>query len=414
MSPMSAVTLRSILYPNNFKKWIVVPEDFPQDIWCDILGKSVQIKRQRDYADRPELHFFAPFPFFKIDEGDDEITKSSISIDVCNLQLNTYLYPPRIDVHQKDHDFEMTVMVGDKDFAYRTLGKFYPETNLRKSLAIFERQHRRWDMERYDQSILTTAQNDQVTLHLKLMGFSLEHVIKLDSYSEYKKIQDTTTHAFKDFYQQKWWEWKRDEATVNFRFDTDDNFLEGNVILNFSHPNLWPHMQKLIEKVYGIKNCRGLYEGWLPLEIIDTACDLTSYIIMAFHPTRFPKDDEPLIKMLRYDPVGGQFSRRPDFDSDFKPFNTGWKTEIHSESVKAYLQLENEFSTLVNKHLVALSESEFKRAAEIFQKIQEMRKGKKIECQICFLQNSIYQTQKQNGSIYNNLNVCKYCASLFK
>jgi len=368
---MSAVTLRSILYPNNFKKWIVVPEDFPQDIWCDILGKSVQIKRQRDHADRPELHFFVPFTFFEIDD-DNEITKSSISIDVCNLQLNTYLYPPQIDVHKKDHDFDCTLMVGNKEFAYPIFTVFKYAENSRVQPQLFQRNNRYDIYERYDQSILTTAKNDQVTLHLKMMGFSLGHVIKLGSYSEYKKIQDTTTHAFEDFYKQKWWEWKRDEATVTFHFDTNDNFLDAGLSLNFSHPNLWPHMQKLIEKVYGIKNCRGFYEGWLPLEIIDTACDLTSYIIMAFHPTLFPKDDEPLIKMLRYDPVGGQFWRRPDFDSDFKPFNTewGWKTEIHSESVKTYLELENEFNTLVNKHLVALSESEFKRAAEIFQQIK--------------------------------------------
>jgi hypothetical protein len=402
-------SIRNVLYPGPIKKWIALPRNFPRTQVCQVLGKKIYIQKTMK-RDNPILSFTHTFRYYPTYLDDEEDDKSEASVlEVCRLELGSYLYGPDFLSDAKEHAFGAVVYVNGakhRGFELRRAGAG-SEFRIPQLLDNHDQM--------YDQSFL----NDDsfITIALDWHGWEMEGgPIAVGTVRNLREYQQNNPPAYfaNQIYDPRWVVRQSSGLRVDYAFEEEDGFLSLDVYIDTYDPVLWPRFQQLVRRVWHVDQCRGLVNGWLPIEFAEQMCELTSYIVMAFHPTLYPSGTEPVVSILQVD-RNGEIMCRKTFDGPLqKPLIGGcaqWRTETHSESVKAYLALEEELHALTDHSLVNIDDAQFARVEEILRLIRDMRSQKLLACQICFVQEAAFKTE---GADFGDLHVCRLCSSIFQ
>lgn len=403
--------LHDVLYPSNFKRWIAIPHTFPQEIQCQLRKKYIILIR-KDYSDQnvPILNFYWYLNY--MEQDDDDIMKRTWKVKICNLVLNTYLSGPFFVENKIHPEMKIDLIVGGKLFQTKpfVVGK------KQSAYQIFQRNYRKDVDDRYDQGVLHTT-DGKINAKLTFSGFDIEYLFDLGSVSILKQFQkENTPSYYKPFTEEPRWIWKKDQVEIDFTFE-NDGFLNANLFIDLYHPNIWTQVQKTLQKTFPTMSNSsppsGLFMSWLPIELANEICDMTSAVVMNFYPLMFPNPDEqPLKRLVWVENVDTLYSKESfDFDLIRESFPE-WKTESYSQSVVDYVNLETELQSLLDKHIVGLSEEEFARFETIVLQIKRLRKqGKDIQCQICFVAKPVFKTDA--NPYFNGIGVCKNCSKFF-
>lgn len=402
--------LEKLLYPRGVRQWFGIPLTFPdgtRQAYVKIEGRIFSVFIE----DKPSGRTMTFYAKFTVREEDDY--EIGYFLPLVNINHERY-----IDVISPEKIFSRDmedVMVEAKLSLRPKLAVFLNGVYKYSVTPSFNYETRKLsvgsltNVRDYD-SDKNVFENETDVLSLKFELFEQIHPTAVFSISK-KEIrayyQDKNLHLpHKNVYSPE--ELKialPGNSTMTVSYLPEYDLFDFGVTLTIPDA-YWKGIQKIYEQVFSIPETKGIVENWVPIELYNSMAASASRIIMALYPTQFPKGNEELVLMYRYNLDSGKREKRETINGSTwvssvgriipKPPPLTWMTEINTLQGAAYEKIEQRFRELANRNIVTLSNEEVSEMERLFVQLKQFRQKGKINCRICATPTNLYDPDTRN------------------